>query len=109
MAILAYFPKATLVRIIRLVAIETAPRRIAKLHSLHMTAAAQYGLMGIAQFEIRRGVIKSFAIELHYVGIPPLVIGVTMSALKFCRIRLSPMESLTCQAIRGDFLVACQA
>jgi hypothetical protein len=74
-----------------------------------MAAAAQYGLMGIAQLEIGKGVIKSFAIELHNVGISPLVIGVTMSALQLCRIRLSPMESFKCQPIRGDLLVACQA
>jgi len=109
MAVLAYFPQATLVRIIRLMAVEAAPRRIAELHRLHMTAAAQYGLMRIAQLEIRKSVIECFAIELHDVGISSLVIGVTMCALQFCRIRLSPVESLTCQPIRGDFLVACQA
>jgi hypothetical protein len=48
MAVLAYFPQSFLVRIIRLMAVEAAPRRIAKLHRLHMTAAAEYRLMGIA-------------------------------------------------------------
>jgi hypothetical protein len=109
MAALAYFSKATLVRIIRLMAVEAAPRRIAKLHRLHMTAAALDGFVRIPQLEIRKGVIECFTIELHDVGISPLVIGVTMCALQLCRIRLSPVESLTRQPVRGDFLVACQA
>jgi len=109
MAVLAYFPQSFLVRIIRLMAVEAAPRRIAKLHRLYMTAVAQYDLMRFPQLEIRRSVIECFAIELHDVGISSLVIGVTMCALQFCRIRLSPVESLMSQPIRADFLVACQA
>ncbi len=109
MAVLANFPQASLMWITRLMAVEAARRRIAKLHRLRVATAAEYGLMRIAQLEIRKGVIERFAIELHDVGISPLVIGVTISALPLCSIRLSPMESLTCQPIRGDFLVACQA
>jgi hypothetical protein len=109
MAVLAHFAKATLVRIIRLVAVEAAPGCVAKLHRLYMTAGARHSLMRVAQLEIRKCVIERFAIELHDVGISPLVIGVAMSALPLCRIGLSPMESLTREPIRGGFLVACQA
>src|SRR5215472_5399065 len=109
MAVLAYFPQSFLVRIIPLMAVKAAPRRIAKLHRLYMTAVAQYDLMRFPQLKIRKSVIECLAIELHDVGISSLVIGVTMCALQSCRIRLSPVESLMSQPIRADFLVACQA
>ncbi|HWN52970.1 MAG TPA: hypothetical protein VNO18_24670 [Xanthobacteraceae bacterium] len=109
MAALAYFPKATLVRIIRLMAVEAAPRRIAKLHRLHMTAAALHGFVSVAQLEIRKSVIEGFTIKLDDVGVSPLVIGVAVGAVLLCRIRLSPVKSLTCRPIRGSFFVACQA
>jgi hypothetical protein len=108
-AVLAHFAKATLVRIIRLVAVEAASGRIAKLHGLHMTTAAYHSLMRVAQLEIRKCVIERFAIQVHDVGISPLVIGVTMSALLLRCIGLSSVESPTCQLICGDFLMACQA
>lgn len=109
MAILAYFPEAALMGITRLMAVEAAPRGIAKLHRLQMTAAAQCGPVRLTQFEIRKGVIECLAIELHDVGISPLVIGVTMRALLLCCIRLSSVQSLVCQPIGSDFFVACQA
>jgi hypothetical protein len=95
MAALAYFPKATLVRIIRLMAVEAAPRRIAKLHRLHMTAAALHGFVSVTQLEIRKSVIEGFTIELDDVGVSPLVIGVAAGAVLLCCIRLPPVKSLT--------------
>jgi hypothetical protein len=108
-AILALFPKATLMRVDRLMAVEAAPRGIAKLHRLQMTAATRCGLVRLAQLEIRKGVIECLAIELHDVGISPLVIGVAMRALLLCRIWLSSVQPPVCKPISRDFFMACQA
>jgi hypothetical protein len=96
-------------RIARLMAVEAAPRGVAKLHLLQMTAATQCGPVGFAKLEIRKGVIECLAIELNDVGISPFVIGMTVSALLLRCIWLSSVKSIVCQSIGSDFLVACQA
>jgi hypothetical protein len=105
--IIARFAEAPFVRIIRLVAVEAASGRIAKLYGLHMTAAALHGFVSIVQLEIRESVVEGFAIELDDVGISPLVISMAMGAVLLRRIQLPPVKSLTCEPIRRDFFMAC--
>jgi hypothetical protein len=107
-AVVAPFPEATLVRIDRLVTVETAPGRVAELYLLGMTTATLHRFVSVMQLEIRKCMIECFAVELDYVGISPLVIGVTMGAFLLRRIRLSSVKPLAGQPIGGSVLVACQ-
>jgi hypothetical protein len=93
----------------RLMAVEAAPGRLAEFRRLRMTAAALRRFVPIAQFEIRKGVIESLAIELDNIGVSPLVIGMTVGAVLLGRIRLPPVKSFMRQPIRGNFFVARQA
>jgi hypothetical protein len=63
----------------------------------------------VPQREIGESVIECLAIELDDVGIPTLVIGVTMVAVLFHGIRLTPVKSLIHRPIRRNFLVARKA
>lgn len=107
--ILARFPEASLVRFVHFMTVEAASWRVAELNRWCVASIAPNGLMGVTQFEIRERVIERFAIELHDVGFSPLVISVAMVAFLFRCIRLTTMKFLSCLAIRGRFLVACQA
>jgi hypothetical protein len=107
--IVARFPEAALVRIVLLMTVEAASRRVAELYLLRVTVAALHGFVSVPQLKIRKRVIEGLAIELDDVEVSPLMIGVTMGAILFHCIRLSPVKSLTCRSIRGCFLVACQA
>jgi hypothetical protein len=108
-AIVARFAEAPFVRIIRLMTVETASRRVAELYGLRVTAPALHRFVSIVQLEIRESVVERFAIELDDVGISPLVISMAMGAVLLHRIRLPSVKSPACQPIRGDFFVACQA
>ena len=109
MTIVARLPKTPLMRIVCLVTIEAAPGGVAKLRILRVTAVAWHGLVGIPKLEIRRRVIKCFAVKQDDVSISTLVIGVTMGAFLFRRIRLTPVKSLGRLAIGSSFFVAGQA
>ena len=76
---------------------------------MRVTAAALHGFVSVPQLKIRKRVIEGLAIKQDYVGVSPLMIGVTMVALLLRCIRLSPVKSLIRRSIRGCFLVACQA
>ena len=89
--------------------IEAASGRVAEFYCLRVAAATLHDFVSVAQLEIRKSVIEGFAIELDDIGVSPLVIGVAMGAVLLCCIRLSPVESLTCQPISGGFFMACQA
>jgi hypothetical protein len=65
--------------------------------------------VGIPKLKIRRCVIKRLAVEQDDVGISAFVIGVTMGAFLFRRIRLAPVKSLGRLAIGSGVLVASQA
>ena len=108
MTVVARFPKATLVRIDRLVTVEATSGRVAEFHGLGMTTATLHRFVRVMQLEIRKCVIECFAVELDYVGISPFVIGVTMGAFLLRRIGLSPVKPLVCRLIGGRILVACQ-
>lgn len=108
-AIVAFFAKAPLMRIFRLVTIEAASWRLAKYHLWQVASGARHRLVRLAQLEIREGMIERLAVQLHDVGIPSLVIGMAMVAFLLCRIRLAPMESLARRTIRGSVLVAVEA
>jgi hypothetical protein len=109
MTIVARLPKTPLMRIVCLVTIEAAPGGVAKLHILRVTAVAWHGLVGIPKLEIRRRVIKCLAVKQDDVSISALVIGVTMGAFLFRRVRLTPVKSLGRLAIGSSFFVAGQA
>jgi len=96
MTIVTCLSKVALVRIVRLVTVEAASGRVAELYILQMTAAARHGFVGIAQLEIRKGVVEGFAIELDDVGVSSLVIGMAVGAVLFCGILLSRMKSPAC-------------
>ena len=93
MTIVARFPQTPLMWIFRLMAIEAAPRCVAELYILSVTAAALQRLVGVSKFEIRGCVIKYLAIKQDDVSISPLVIGVTISAFLFRCTRLTPVKS----------------
>jgi hypothetical protein len=109
MTIVARFPQAPLMRIVRLMTIEAASGGVAELHVLCVTAVASHCLVSIPKCEIRKCVIECLAVEQEDVGISPLVIGVTASAFLFRCIGLTPVKSLDQLAVGGSFFVACQA
>jgi hypothetical protein len=108
MAVVARFPKATLVRIDRLVTVEAASGRVAEFYCLGMTTATLNRFVSVVQLEVRKRVIEGFTVELDDVGVSPLVIGVTMGAFLLRRVRLSPVKPLARRPISSGFLVACQ-
>jgi hypothetical protein len=109
MTIVARLSKTPLMRIVCLVTIEAAPGRVAKLHILSVAVVAWHGLVGIPKLEIRRRVIECLAVKQDDIGISTLVIGVTVGAFLFRRIRLTPVKSLGRLAIGSSVLVAGQA
>jgi hypothetical protein len=109
MTIVTRLPKTPLMRIVCLVAIEAALGGVAKLHILRVTAVAWHGLVGIPKLKIRRRVIECLAVKQDDVSISTPVIGVTMRAFLFRRIRLTPVKSLGRLAIGSSVFVAGQA
>ena len=106
MTIVAGLAKSTLVQIVRLVAVEAASRRVAKLYRLQMATVALHCFVRVSQLEIRKCMIEGLAVELDDVGISPLVIGVAMAAILRPRVRLPAVKASAELTIRGDFLVA---
>jgi hypothetical protein len=108
-AIVAPLAEAPLVPIVRLMTVEAAPGCVAVSCRLRMAAAALRRLVRVPELEIRKRVIERLAIELHDVGISPLVVGVTVGAVLPRCIRLTPVKSPGHLTVRRDFLVACEA
>jgi hypothetical protein len=106
MTIVAGLAKSTFVPIVRLVAVEAASRRVAKLYRLPMATVALHCFVRVFQLEIRKCMIEGLAVELDDVGISPLVIGVAMAAILRPRVRLPAVKASSELTIRGDFLVA---
>jgi len=106
---IAGFSQAPLVRLARLVTVEAASGRVAKFYRLRMTAAALHGFVRVPKLEVRKCMVEGFAIELDDIGIPPLVIAMTMGAFLLRGIRLTPVESLTRRTIRSDVLMTREA
>jgi hypothetical protein len=109
MTIVAGLAKSTFVRIVRLVAVEAASRRVAKLYRLQMATVALHCFVRVSQLEIRKCMIGRLAVELDDVGISPLVIGVAMAAILRPRVRLPAVKASAELTIRRDFLVAGSA
>lgn len=107
--IVADFPKTAFVRIFRLMTIETASWRVAKLCRFGMARTALNGLMCISQLEVRKRMIECFAVELNNVGGPPFVIGMTMRAFLLDCVRLPSVKALAGRPVRGSFFVTCEA
>ena len=107
--IVARFPEPALVRIVHLMTVEAASRRVAEFYCLRVTVAALHGFVSVPQLKIRKRMIEGLAIKQDYVGVSPLMISVTMVAIQLRCIRLSSVKSLTCRSVCGRFLVARQA
>jgi hypothetical protein len=107
--IVACFPKTPLMRIVRLVTVEAASGRVAKLCRLRVTVDARYCLVGAPEIEIRKRVIEGLAVKLDNVGISALMICVTMGTFLFRCIRLTPVKSAARPTVRDNFLVAREA
>ena len=90
-------------------AVKAASGRVAEFYGWRVAAGARYCLVGGPEFKIREGMIERLPVQLDDVGVPSLVIGVTMGALILCGARLAPMKSLARRTIRCDFLMACKA
>ena len=93
MTIVARFAQTPLMRIVRLMTIEAAPRCVAELYILCVTAVALQGLVGVPKLEIRGCVIKCLAVKQDDISIPPLVISMTISAFLFRCIRSTSVKS----------------
>jgi len=109
MAIVAGLPKTPLVRIVCLVTIEAPSGRVAELDLPRVTVAARYRPVGVPQLEIRESMIEGLAVELDDVGLSSHMVGMTMGAFLFLRIRLPPMESPARRLVRRDVFVARKA
>jgi len=108
-ATIACLAKPPLVRVVGLVTVEASPGRLAEFHRRGVTSGAWQRLVRVPYFKIREGVIERLAIEQHYVGISPLVIGMTMVAFLLCGIPLATVKSSARRTIRGNVLVAIEA
>jgi hypothetical protein len=109
MTVVARFPKAPLMRIVRLVTVEAASGRVAEFYRLRVTVDAPYCLVCVPELEIRERVIESLAVQLDDVGISPLMICMTMAALRFHCIRLTPVKSPAHLTVCENFFVARKA
>ena len=109
MTTIAFVPQLALVRIIRLVAVEAAPGRVAVFLALCMATIAAYALVGPRKDEVGEGVVEGLAVELNNINCAPLVVGMTHVARSFRRFGVAAMEAAHALAIRGDRLVARQA
>lgn len=108
-AILAFFTKASLMRINGLVTVEAASRRLAEFYGWRMTAGARHRSVRVPKQKIRQIMIECLAIELDDVGVSSLVIGVTMVAFGFCGVGLVAMKSLSGHPVRCNLLVTRKA
>ena len=105
----AFFAQPPLVGFDRLVTIEAAPGRFSERDRLHMAAVAACGLVSALELEVCERVVECFPVELDDVGASPLVVGVTMPAIAFRRVGMTPMESPGLRAVGRDDLVTRQA
>ena len=80
MTTIAFVPQLALVRIIRLVAVETPPGRLAVFLALCMATIAACALVGSRKDEVGEGVVQGLAIEMNNVNCASLVIGMTYVA-----------------------------
>jgi len=105
----AHLAETSPVGIVRLVAVEAAPRSVAEFYVLRMTADARHGFVRVPKFEIRERVIEGLAVQLDDIGLAPLVVGMAMVAVLFHCLGLTPVKSFARPAVFGRFLVASEA
>lgn len=109
MTAIAFFPQPALVRIIRLVAIETAPGGLAIFRALPMATIAACSLMRPNKYEVGECMVEGFAVELNNIKRASLVVGMTHVARTLRRFGVAAMEAAHALPIGGDRLVARQA
>jgi hypothetical protein len=106
---IALLAKASLVGIICLVAVETAPGGFPEFRGRCMTAVAAYAPVASLQGEARKSMIKDLTVELNGIEVTTLVVGVARIALVPRCLGVAAMETARALPIRGDRLVARQA
>ena len=74
-----------------------------------MTLFATHGPVCAIQTEIGKAVIKGFAVELHNIGITPLMFGMAMIAFLIGRVGPAPVKTLLSLSVGRDLLVTVQA
>jgi hypothetical protein len=106
---LASLAKTPLMRIACLVAIETAPGRVAKLLGWRVAADAVHGVVRVPELEVRECVIESLMVQLDDIGISSFVIGVALVAFLRGRDGVPSMKPPPRRAIGCNLFVACKA
>lgn len=81
MATVAFFTKPAFMQVGLFVAVKTTTWCLAESHFLLVTSVALDLFVGALERVVRKGVIKCLPIELNNVGIPPLMVCMTMIAL----------------------------
>jgi hypothetical protein len=109
MTVIAFFPQLALVRIVRLVTVETPTGRLAVFLSLCMATIAACALVRPRKDKVGEGMIEGLAVELNNVNCAPLVVGMTRIACSLRRFGVAAMEAAHLLPIHGDRLVARQA
>jgi hypothetical protein len=109
MTVVARLAKTPLMWIVGLVTIETTSGGVAEFYRLRVTIDARHYLVCVPELEIRKRVIEGLTVQLDNVGVSPHVIRMTMGALLFRCIRLTPVKSPTHLTVCGNLLVTCKA
>ena len=108
-AIVAFLAKAPLVRIFRLMTVETAPSGLSVLRVPCVAAVATCTPVGADQCEVGECMVEGFTVQLDDVERAPFVFGVARLALAFRRFGVAAVETACALPIRSDRLVARQA
>ena len=109
MAAFAFFSEPAFMRVDCLVTIETLVGRLSENNFRQVATLATDSLVCILKLIVRKAVIECFPVQLINVGVPPLVVCVTVPALLLRRIGLQPVEPFPRPAICTGFLVAIEA
>ena len=106
---LAFLSKIAHVRLAGIMAVKTGSRRLGPALGLNMTAGTGHIAMGTSQWKIRRGVIKSYCIDLYDIGITADVVVVTQVARHTLEQWAAAMEALMAVDIGAYRFMAAKA
>ncbi len=106
MAILTFFSKTTLVRVIIFVTIYTLGLGVPELILLLVAGRTAYLDVAVLELKVSLCVIKDLGIETHDVGVSPLMLRVAVPALGLLYSVTYPVKTLVLFNIGPDFFVA---
>lgn len=106
MAILAHHAETTFVRLNCAMAVDANAWRLAKFFLRLMTPITSRRRVSAGQLEISARMVERFAIELHDIEFPPLVIRMAVLAIPRHGIAVAPMKSTRLGAISGHVFMA---